>query len=67
MSEETYLESVSKLNPLQYKPQKARHWSWDESKANKPAKKKTSCSVSKRQKAPDFEIDAATWAGLLAL
>ena len=67
MSKETYLESVSKLNPLQYNPEKRKHWSWDESKVERPKKKRTSHSVSKRLKAPEFEIDSATWARLLAL
>ena len=67
MSEEPILESVSRLNPLQYKPAKAKHWSWDESKVLRPKKKATSRVKSKRLKAPEFEIDSATWARLLAL
>ena len=67
INRECYAEPVSRLNPLQYKPQKRKHWSWDESKVLRPKKKATSRVKSKRQKAPEIEIDAATWARLLAL
>ena len=73
MSEEPYQEPVSKFNPLQYRAEKRRHWSWDESKVVRPQKKakpvttKEKVAKAKLKAQAETGISEAQWAALMAL